>query len=234
MTMNALILKVLIIVTSHNQLGNTGKPTGYYLPEVTHTYFELEKAGLQIEIASPLGGKAPMDEKSRDLSDPENKKFLNRSDLVNKIENTIPLSKVNASAYKAIIFAGGHGTMWDFPENKSISEVSRIIYENGGVVAAICHGPAALINIKLTNGQYLISGKKFAAFSNDEERAAKLAEVVPFLLETELVKRGGIYSKAALWQEHVVVSERLVTGQNPASAKALGKAVGYLLKPLVK
>jgi putative intracellular protease/amidase len=228
--MNAAVIKVLIVVTSHGLLGNTGKPTGYYLPEVSHPFFALEKAGFQVDIASPQGGKAPMDERSKDLTDPENKLFMERKDLVSKIENTIPLSKVKASNYQAILFAGGHGTMWDFADNDTIAKLSSSIYENGGIVAAVCHGPAALLNIKLSNGKYLIDGKNVAAFSNEEEAASGLTQTVPFLLETELTKKGASYTKAPLWQSHVQVSERLITGQNPASAKKVGTEIARLLK----
>ncbi len=230
--MNMLLLKVLIIVTSHGQLGNTGKTTGYYLPEVTHPYFVFEQAGYKIDIASPQGGKAPMDESSLDLKDADNKKFMDRKDLVAKIENTLELSKINVSDYAAVFFAGGHGTMWDFSNNKDITKISSALYEKGGVVAAVCHGPAALLNVKLSNGSYLIRGKNVAGFTNEEENAAGMTAIMPFLLETELKKKGAKYSKTPMWQKHVVVSERLVTGQNPASAKGVADEVVKLLKNL--
>lgn len=221
--------KVLIVVTSHNRMGDTGKPTGYYLPEVTHPYFELSEAGLTIDIASPKGGKAPLDENSRDLSDPQNRKFLEDKNLVSKIENTIPLSEIDPKNYQAVLYAGGHGTMWDFPNTSDIDRISAGIYESGGIVAAVCHGPAALVNTKLSNGKYLVAGKKVSAFSNAEEEAAGLTKVMPFLLESKLKERGALYEKAGLWQEHISVDQRLVTGQNPASAGAVGKAVTQLL-----
>jgi putative intracellular protease/amidase len=225
-----MLTKVLIVLTSHSQLGDTGKLTGYYLPEVSHPYFELKKAGLEVEFASIAGGKAPMDESSRDLTDPINKKFLEDKKLVSMIENTKALSKVNAKDYAVIMFAGGHGTMWDFADSQAVQNISAKIYESGGVVAALCHGPAALVNIKLTNGQYLVAGKEVTGFSNAEEEAAKLTKIMPFLLETKLIERGARYSKAGLWQENVVVSERLVTGQNPASATKLAKEVIKLVQ----
>jgi putative intracellular protease/amidase len=228
--MKAAALKVLIVLTSHNQLGTTGLPTGYYLPEVSHPAVQLERNGLQFDIASPKGGLAPMDLSSRDLSDPVNKSFLERADLVAKIENTLRPEDINPKDYSAILYAGGHGTMWDFPENEGFAKIAAQIYENGGVVAAVCHGPAALINIKLSNGEYLVQGKKLTGFSNAEEEAAGLTNVMPFLLETALVARGGIYSKADLWQSHVVNNQRLVTGQNPASAVGVGEQIALLLK----
>ncbi len=221
--------KVLIVLTSHNQMGSTGVETGYYLPEVSHPLAELEKREISVDIVSPKGGLAPMDPNSRNLSDPINKAFLARSDLVAKIENTLKPAEINSNEYSAILYAGGHGTMWDFPENVELANIASQIYESGGIVAAVCHGPAALVNIKLSDGRYLVEGKKLTGFSNAEEEAAKLTNVMPFLLESKLVERGGVYSKASLWQEHVVNDQRLVTGQNPASAKEVGKQVALLV-----
>lgn len=182
--------KVLLLVTSHNQLGDTGEKTGYYLSEVTHPYFRLSDAGFIVDIASPMGGKAPMDESSHDLKDSDNKRFLDNPKLVAKLDHTIALKDIKPIEYSAILFAGGHGTMWDFPANKLINKIASAIYENGGVVSAICHGPAALVNIKLSNNKYLIEGKSVTAFTNDEEKAVQLTKVMPFLLETKLIERG--------------------------------------------
>lgn len=223
-------LKVLIVVTSHSQLGNTGKPTGYYLSEVTHPAHVLEQAGYTVEIASPQGGKAPMDPSSLDLKDPVNKAMLENPEFKKKLDNTLKLASVDSTKYAAILFSGGHGTMWDFKDEPAVSKVAAAIYEKNGVVAAVCHGPAALINLKLSNGKYLIAGKNVAGFSNDEEKAVELTKIVPFSLEDELVKRGGKYSKTKLWGNHVVVDDRLVTGQNPASATSVGEAIAKLLK----
>lgn len=223
-------MKALIVVTSHSQMGNTGKPTGYYLPEVSHPFFKLLDLGITVDIASPKGGKAPMDENSRDLKDPANRRFL--EGYASKLDHTLKLSAVNADDYQAIIFAGGHGTMWDFAQTPSVASVAEKIYAKGGIVSAVCHGPAALINLKDENGDPLVKGKKIAAFTNDEEEAAGLTQTMPFLLETELVKQGAIFEKAPLWQKKVVVSGRLVTGQNPASAEGVGEEVAKLIKSL--
>jgi putative intracellular protease/amidase len=229
--MSAVGIKVLIIVTSHATLGTTGKPTGYYLPEVAHPYAALTERGITVDIASPQGGKAPLDPKSLDLRDKVTKDFWETTANRAKLENTIPLSVVKANDYQAILFAGGHGTMWDFAQDRQIQELTKNIYENGGFVAAVCHGPAALVEVKLSNGAYLVNGKKVAAFSNAEEDAAGLTEIMPFLLETELVKRGAVYSKANLWAKHVVIDGRLITGQNPASATEVGQELASALVP---
>lgn len=223
--------KALLVVTSHAKLGETGKATGYYLSEVSHPYAALVERGIRIDIASPKGGQAPLDPSSLDLTDPVNKAFWEQKETKQKLDNTLALASIDPKDYAAIIFAGGHGTMWDFPNEETISTLTRQIYENGGVVAAVCHGPAALLNVKLSNGEYLVSNKKVAGFSNAEEEAVGLTKVMPFALQTELEKRGGNYSKAGLWQAHVQVDQRLVTGQNPASAAGVGQAVAKLLKP---
>jgi putative intracellular protease/amidase len=225
-----LAAKILLVVTSHAQLGNTGKPTGYYLPEVSHPAIYLTERGAQVDIASPRGGKAPMDEGSRNLNDPINRKFLANTKLMQKLENTLELSKVDASLYDAIIFAGGHGTMWDFADDVGVQKIAAKIYENGGVVAAVCHGPAALTKIKLSTGAYLVAGKNVTGFSNAEEDAVELTKIMPFLLEDALKSAGGIYKAAANWEAHTVVDGRLVTGQNPASAEGVARAVLRVLE----
>jgi len=213
--------EVLFVVTSHSEKGNTGKKTGYYLSEVSHPWDILKNAGYEIDFVSPKGGNAPVD--GFDLNDPINKKFWENEVYRKKIENTFKPSQINPKDYVAIHFAGGHGTMWDFPNNEEISEIASKIYENNGYVSAVCHGPAGLVNIKLSNGKYLVDGKKVNAFTNEEEEAVGLTNVVPFLLETKLIERGAIFEKSGLWQSHVVVDQRLITGQNPASAKQVGE-----------
>jgi len=227
--------KVLIVVTSHDRLGNTGKHTGYYLPEVTHPYYALLDAGVAVDIASPKGGAAPMDPSSGDRKDPTNARFLDTQADRDKAAHTIRLADVATSTYDAILFAGGHGTMWDFREDRDVQRLAAAIHDAGGVVAAVCHGPAALVDVRLSSGDYLVAGKRVTGFSNDEEEAAKLTAVVPFLLESALVERGGRYQKAdGLWKEHVVTDGRLVTGQNPASAAGVGRAVAELIQSAEK
>jgi putative intracellular protease/amidase len=171
-----------------------------------------------------------MDPASKDLKDPQNKKFFENKDLMKQLSNTVALKKIKASEYDAIVFAGGHGTMWDFHNSEVLNKLAAKIYERGGVVAAVCHGPAALVNIKLSNGDYLIKDKKVTGFTNKEEDIVELSSQMPFMLETELVKRGAKFSSAAPWKEKVVVDGRLITGQNPASAGALGVEIVNKLK----
>lgn len=215
--------KVLFVVTSHDKKGNTEQPTGYYLAEVAHPWEVLQKAGYEIDFVSPKGGKAPVD--GFNLDDTINKKFWEDIRYRTKIENTMKPSDVKAEDYSAIFYAGGHGTMWDFADNIELANIATKIYENNGVVAAVCHGPAGLVNIKLSNGKYLVDGKKINAFTNEEEIAVKLENVVPFLLETTLIQRGAKFEKSGLWQKHVTVDQRVVTGQNPASAQGVGETV---------
>lgn len=224
------MMKALIVVTSHDRLGDTGKPTGYYLPEVTHPYYALADAGIEVDVASPKGGEAPMDPSSRDRTDPANARFLDTPADRDKLARTTALADVDPSAYGAILFAGGHGTMWDFRDDRDVQRLAAAIHEQGGVVAAVCHGPAALVDVRLSSGEFLVAGKRVTGFSNDEEEAAELTRVVPFLLESMLVERGGRYEKAdGLWREHVATDGLLVTGQNPASAGGVGREVARLL-----
>ncbi len=220
--------RVLFVLTSHDTLGSTGKETGFYLPEVTHPYAVFEQAGIEVEFASPKGGKAPMI--GIDLQDPLNQAFLEDSTKLAKVENTLTPTEIESSDYDAIFFAGGHGTMWDFPPDQRLAQIAAAIYEQGGIVGAVCHGSAGLINIKLSEGSYLVAGKTVAGFTNQEEAAVGLSDVVPFLLASRLSDRGAIHTKADNFQAHVVVSDRLVTGQNPASAKGVGVEMVKLIK----
>lgn len=215
--------KILFVVTSHDTKGSTGEKTGYYLAEVSHPWKVLTEAGYEIDFVSPKGGNPPVD--GFDLTDAENKEFWENEYYHQKITHTMKPSEVKPEEYAGIFYAGGHGAMWDLPDNAEIAKIAAKIYENNGIVAAVCHGPAGLVNIKLSNGTYLVSGKKVNGFSNEEEELVKLTNVVPFLLEDQLKKQGGIYEKSAPWSEHVTVDGRLITGQNPQSAKGVGEAI---------
>ena len=227
--MKSTLLKVMIVVTSHAQLGSTGRPTGLWLSEAVHPYYKFVEAGYSVDFVSPEGGPVPVDPASRDLADAENKRFLSDPSLVQKLSSSLSPEQVKAGDYAAIFYAGGHGTMWDFPQNKALARVAADVYEQGGVVAAVCHGPTALLEVMLPGGHRLIEGKSVTGFSNDEEKAVGLSEIVPFALETELIARGARFQKAANWAVNVVVDGRLATGQNPASASAVGEAVVRLL-----
>lgn len=219
--------KILFVLTSHNRKGD--KPSGFYLSEATHPHAVLTKAGHLVDFVSPKGGAAPIDPDSFDLKDPINRAFWDDKALRSAVEQTRMPSQIHADDYNAVFYAGGHGAMWDLPDNAALAAIAAAVYERGGVVGAVCHGPAGLINVKLTDGRYLVAGKNVAAFTNDEERAVELDKAIPFSLADRLTERGARHRPAPDWQPNVVVSERLVTGQNPASATGVGEAIAKLL-----
>ena len=213
--------RILIATTSHTTKGSTGQPTGAYLPELAHPALVFARAGYAVDYASVKGGVIPLDGVTG--ADPISLSFL--SEHQKELDSSLASAQVDPNRYEAIFYAGGHGAMWDLPDDPGFARAAAAIYERGGVVAAVCHGPAALVNIKLASGRYLVAGKAVSAFTNDEERAAELDTVVPFLLADKLVERGARHEGAPNWQKKVVVSERLVTGQNPASATSVAEAV---------
>ena len=214
--------KILFVLTSHGELGDTGKKTGYFLSEVTHPWSVLGEY-YDIDVVSPEGGRPPVD--GFDLSDPINAAFWNDAAWQKKMGETMTPGEVNAAEYKAIFYAGGHGAMWDFPNNEALAQIAATIYEGGGIIAAVCHGPAGLLPIKLQDGSFLVRGKKLTSFTNPEEEANGTSKIVPFLLETALENEGALFQEGALWADHVVVDGRLITGQNPMSALSLGKTL---------
>ena len=221
--------KVLIVITNHNTLNN-GKETGYWLGEVTHFYHILVEAGFAVDFASPKGSQTPLDQRSYDLRDQDNRLFWEDEHLQAQLNHTMPIEAVNPEDYIAIYYAGGHGAMWDFPSSSRLAQVATQIYENGGFVSAVCHGSAGLLNIKLANGCSLLDGKTVTGFANLEERLIRLTKAVPYLLEDELKKQGATYKRGMLpFMPHIEVSDRLITGQNPQSAKAVAKALVKLL-----
>ncbi len=219
--------KVLMVLTSHADLGDTGRKTGFYLPEVAHPWGVFNEAGYHVDFVSPKGGEAPMD--GVDLSDPVQQAFLDDPDVAAALRATLTPEQVNPSDYDVIFYAGGHGTMWDFPDNTQLAKVAADVYEGGGVVAALCHGPAGLVNVRLSDGSYLVDGKEVSAFTNEEETAVGLTEVVPFLLQTRLTERGARHTGTENFAAYVVADGRLVTGQNPASATGVAERVVELL-----
>lgn len=219
--------KILFVLTSHGTKGKNGDKTGYFLAEASHPWEVLTKAGYEIDFVSPQGGNPPID--TFDLSDPISKEFWEDPKTHKKVTNTLKPSEVDASEYKAIFFVGGHGAMWDLPDNMELRKITADIYENNGIVSAVCHGPAGLVNVKLSDGSYLLDGKKVNSFTDDEERETGLQDIVPFLLESKIRERGGIFEKSGIQEKHVVTDGRLITGQNPASAAGVGEAIAEAL-----
>ncbi len=218
--------RALLVLTSHGDLGGL-RPTGWYVSEAAHPWQALTDAGVEVDLASVAGGQPPMD--GRDESDAVQNAFLNDPHIAAELADTPALDAVDPGAYDAVLYVGGHGTMWDFPGNPQITRISRDIWEDGGVVAAVCHGPSALVDVTLSDGSYLVDGHTVAGFTNDEEAAVGLTDVVPFLLADELERRGARHTAGANFTEHVEVSDRLVTGQNPQSAGRVGREIATLL-----
>jgi putative intracellular protease/amidase len=219
--------RILLVLTSHDQLGDTGKKTGAYLSEVAHPYEVFTARGFAVDFASPAGGRPPFD--GLDQVDAIGQRFLDDPAVQARLGDTLRPDTIDPTKYAAIVYAGGHGTVWDFPGNERLAAIAAAIYERGGVVGAVCHGPSALVNVRLSDGSYLVAGKEVAAFTNSEEKAVGLDQVVPFLLADELTRRGAVHRPGADWQSKVIVSDRLVTGQNPASATGVAEAVATLL-----
>lgn len=214
------INKILFVVTSHDELGNTGKKTGLWIEEFAAPYYKFHDLGKEIVIASPKGGQAPIDPKS-DL--PENKteatkRYYSDKETQDKLSNTVMLSTVSADDFDAIFYPGGHGPMWDLPDDEDSIKLIESFYNNGKPVTLVCHAPVALKNVKTPDGEWLIKGKRVTAFANSEEETAQLTHVVPFLLEDMLKERGANFEKGEDWIPFVTREGFLITGQNPASS----------------
>ncbi len=215
--------KILFVLTSHGKIEATGEDTGFYFGEAAQPWDALTCAGHEVEFASPLGGKAPRTRVK--LDDPADRAFLENAQAVHAIDHTLAIDDVDPAAYDAVHLPGGHGTMWDFAQSARLASIIAEIYERGGLVCAICHGPAGLVNVKLSDNSYLVAGKRLTSFTDEEESAVGKDHVVPYLLETALRDRGANFCKAANFEPHVVVDGRLLTGQNPVSSRLLGNAV---------
>lgn len=224
--------KVLFVVTSNDKLGNTGEKTGFWSEEFAAPYYELLDQGVEITIASPLGGQPPIDPKSADPASAteDTKRFDADKDLQKKLKNTHKLSTINQKDYDAVFYPGGHGPLWDLVEDKNSIALIESFYTHNKPVAFVCHAPAVLKNVKV-KGDYLVKDKKVTGFTNEEEAAVGLTKVVPFLLEDTLTQNGGKFSKGANWQAYAVEDGLLITGQNPASSKLVA---GKLLEKLNK
>lgn len=224
-------LKVLVVLTSHDQLGNTGEKTGFWVEEFAAPYYVLQDAGVDVTIASPKGGQPPIDPKSAlpDFQTEATKRFDADKELQTKLANSLALDTINEQDYDAIFYPGGHGPLWDLTNDKTSIALIESFWAHNKPVAAVCHAPAVFRFVKDSNGQPLVKGKKVTGFSNSEEEAVQLTAVVPFLVEDELVKLGVQYSKGEDWHSYVVKDGHLITGQNPASSEETAKALFTLL-----
>ncbi len=221
-------MKVLILVTNHATLGNTEQPNGTYAPEITHVVDVLQTANVAYDIASIEGGKAPLYGEDTE-NDDVNSRVLNNESFINQINNTVPVSQINASDYQAVFYPGGFGLLSDLAQHENAAKISSSIYASGGVISAVCHGPAGLLPITLENGQTLLETVSVTGFTREEEIDFGTISDIPFLLEESLARNAKQYNKVQPWGEFIVVDGRVITGQNPASAHAVGKE---LLKQL--
>lgn len=224
-------MNVLMVLTSHDALGDTGKKTGFWLEEFAAPYYVLSDAGAKITLASPQGGQPPLDPSSDapDAQTDDTRRFKGDAAARAALAVTVKLASLDMNAFDAVFYPGGHGPLWDLAEEPASIHLLEYFAAGGRPIAAVCHAPAIFRHTKVANGKPLVSGRNVTGFANTEEAAAGLTEVVPFLVEDMLVKNGGIYSKRADWASHVVVDGNLVTGQNPASSKGAAEALLKLL-----
>lgn len=224
-------MKILMVLTSHDQLGDTGKKTGFWLEEFAAPYYCFKDAGADITLASPLGGQPPLDPKSDEpgAQTAATERFRSDAAAQAALANTHVLADMQASDYAAIFYPGGHGPLWDLAEDKHSIALIEAFYAAGKPVGAVCHAPAIFRHTKGTEGQFLVNGKRVTGFSNSEEAAVELTDIVPILVEDMLQVNGGHYSKGADWASYVLVDGKLVTGQNPASSEASAEALLALL-----
>lgn len=225
-------MKVLIVLTSHSDLGNTGEKTGFWVEEFAAPYYVLADAGVELTIASPKGGQPPIDPKSdsADAQTDATKRFHQDEALKIKLAHSVKLSEVNQADYDAVFYPGGHGPLWDLANDETSIKLIEDFYKHEKPVAFVCHAPAALVKVKAPNGEPLVKGKEVTGFSNSEEEAVQLTKVVPFLLEDEMKKLGGNYSKGADWSSYVKKDGLLITGQNPGSSEEAAKVLLETLK----
>jgi putative intracellular protease/amidase len=222
--------KVLFVLTSHDELGNTGLKTGFWSEELAAPYYALADKGIDIVLASPKGGQPPIDPKSEDSSfQTETTKRMDKDTvLLAKLKNTTPLADIMMDDYDAVFYPGGHGPLWDLAESATSQQLITGFYTANKPVAFVCHAPGVLKDVKI-NGEYLVKGKNVTGFTNTEEEAVQLTNVVPFLVEDMLINNGGHYSKIADWNPYAVVDGLLITGQNPASSEKVAEELLKLL-----
>ncbi|MBP6576051.1 MAG: type 1 glutamine amidotransferase domain-containing protein [Chryseobacterium sp.] len=222
--------KILIVLTSHEDLGNTGKKTGFWTEELAAPYYALADQGAEITLASPKGGQPPIDPKSEDptAQTDATRRMAEDKDLLAQLSNTKKLSEINPADYDAVFYPGGHGPLWDLAEDATSQQLIVDFYKADKPVAFVCHAPGVLRHVKI-DGEYLVNGKNVTGFTNSEEEAVQLTDIVPFLVEDMLKENGGNYSKIEDWSPYAVVDGKLITGQNPASSE---KVAEELLKML--
>ncbi len=220
-------MKILMILTSHDKLGNTGEKTGFWLEEFASPYYVFKDAGAEITLASPLGGQPPLDPKSDtpDFQTEATHRFKSDSAAQAVLANTLKLAAVNAVDYDAVFYPGGHGPLWDLAEDAASIALIEALLATGKPVAAVCHAPGVLRHAKAPDGISVVQGKKVTGFTNSEEEAVGLTKIVPFLVEDMLKETGGKYSKAEDWHPYVETDGLLITGQNPASSELAARAL---------
>jgi putative intracellular protease/amidase len=226
-------MKILMVLTSHDQLGDTGKKTGFWLEEFAAPYYVFKDAGADITLASPKGGQPPLDPKSDepDAQTDATRRFKADPASQRALASTVPLSGIRAQDYDAVFYPGGHGPLWDLAQDADSIRLIESMFGAGKQVALVCHAPGALRNAKGADGKPLVYGRKVTGFTNTEEEAVQLTKVVPFLVEDVLKGNGGDYSRGPDWQSYVLSDDNLITGQNPASSEAAARAVLARLKP---
>lgn len=219
--------KILMVLTSHDQLGDTGKKTGFWLEEFAAPYYVFKDAGVQITLASPQGGQPPLDPKSDDpgAQTDATRRFKADADAQNVLANTVVLASVRAEDFDAVFYPGGHGPLWDLAEDAQSIALIEKTFAAGKPLALVCHAPGVLRHAKAPDGKHLVDGKKVTGFTNSEEEAVQLTKVVPFLVEDMLQAASGHYSKGADWAPYVLTDGNLITGQNPASSEQGAHAV---------
>ena len=220
-------MHILVVLTSHDQLGATGRKTGFWLEEFAAPYYVFNDAGAKITLASPRGGQPPLDPKSDEpeAQTPATTRFKSDRDAEAALANTVRLSSVAAGDYDAVFYPGGHGPLWDLAEDPHSIRLIETMFGAGKPVGAVCHAPGVFRHARAAAGAPLVRGKSVTGFTNSEEAAVGLTQVVPFLVEDSLRQNGGVYSKAQDWRPYVVVDGNLITGQNPASSKEGAKAL---------
>ena len=225
-------MNILMVLTSHDALGDTGRKTGFWLEEFAAPYYAFKDAGAELTLASPKGGQPPLDPKSDevDAQTDATRRFKADDAAQAALARTVPLSHVKATDYDAVFYPGGHGPLWDLAGDSASIALIESMVAAGKPVAVVCHAPAVLRDVKAADNLPLVRGKNVTGFTNTEEQAAGLTDIVPFLVEDMLKQRGGHYSKAADWQPHVVVDGLLITGQNPASSEPAAVALLQKLK----